>query len=164
MNEIESLPYRPNVCMLVFNSELRLFLAERHGHPGVWQFPQGGVERKYSLEENVLRELHEELGAERDLFRIERRCEASHQYDFRNPPEYAIGKWRGQDQSFWLVEFSGNDSDIQLDRFEQELMDWKWCTTDEVRQLAEPRRVKGYAKALVEFEVFRKERLCSADS
>lgn len=154
MNEKSSLPFRPNVCMLVYNSEKKLFLAERNGSPGVWQFPQGGAKSKYSLEENVLRELNEELGADQNCFRIERKCNSTHEYDFAEVPVYAIGKWRGQAQTFWFVEFVGDDSSIQLDRFEQELMSWRWCTVDEVRTLAEPRRAQGYEGALQEFEEF----------
>ena len=65
------LPLRPNVCMLLHNQDSDLFLGERYGEAGVWQLPQGGVEAEYSVEENVLRELEEEIGVGRDLLEIE---------------------------------------------------------------------------------------------
>jgi putative (di)nucleoside polyphosphate hydrolase len=151
-NKAKSLPLRPNVCMLVLNQEQRIFVGEREGSPGVWQFPQGGAETNTPLEENVLRELHEELGAEKSRFRIIKKLTATNEYDFSDPPGYAIGKWRGQAQTFWLVEFLGTDADFKLDRYDQEFSDFRWCTIQEVRQLAEPKRLRGYEAALKELE------------
>ncbi|MCO6431269.1 MAG: NUDIX domain-containing protein [Deltaproteobacteria bacterium] len=149
---MEDLPFRPNVCMLVVNQSGRLFLGERNGSPGVWQFPQGGVEPHLSEEENVIKELHEELGIDERHIEIVKRLKTRHQYDFSKVPEYAVGKWRGQKQSFWLVRFLGKDSDIKLDRFSPEFSSFRWCTVDEVRSLAEPKRLPGYNSALQEFE------------
>lgn len=146
------LPLRPNVCMLVFNREKRLFLGQRFNQPSVWQFPQGGVESHLSVEENVFKELEEELGVERALLRVVRRLAATNEYEWSEPPAYAVGKWRGQAQTFWLVEFLGIDTDIHLDRHTPEFSFWRWCTAKEVREMAEPRRVPGYENALVEFE------------
>lgn len=138
--------------MLIYNPQYRLFLGERANSPGVWQFPQGGVEESSSLEENVLRELQEELGADAEKFRIVTRLQATHQYEFATPPPYAIGRWIGQQQTFWVVKFLGTDRDIQLDRYHPELGAWKWCSSDEVPKVAEPRRLSGYLPALKEFE------------
>jgi len=142
--------------MLVFNRQHRLFLGERHGEPGVWQFPQGGVEPGCSLEENVLRELEEELGLAPSALQIITKLKSTQQYDFRVVPEYAKGVWRGQSQSFWLVQFLGSDKDIVLDKHQPEFMSFKWCTINEVRRLAEPHRLRGYEGALKEFEQFLK--------
>lgn len=146
------LPLRPNVCMLLFNRVGQLFLAERHGFPGVWQFPQGGVDAAESLEDNVLRELQEELGLQKDKLQICLRCQATNDYEFVDPPGYAKGKWRGQSQSFWLVKFLGSDSDINLAQPEQELMAWRWCSPDEVLKLAEVKRIPGYIGPISEFK------------
>ena len=146
------LPYRPNVCMIVLNEKDEVFLGERASQPGVWQLPQGGVEEGISLEDNVRRELHEELGAESSLFHIVTRLAATHRYDFSTVPEYAVGRWRGQQQTFWLVRFLGNDANIHLDRFHPEFMNWRWCPLGEVRNVAEPKRIPGYDAALRETE------------
>jgi putative (di)nucleoside polyphosphate hydrolase len=142
--------YRPNVCMLVLNRDDLLFLGERRGESGVWQFPQGGAEPEHTDEENVLKELYEELGAEKRCFQIMKRLESTHRYEFSKPRKYRGKMWDGQDQSFWLVRFKGKDSDIKLDRFEPEMMDFRWCTIEEVRKLAEPKRLKGYDAPLEE--------------
>ena len=153
---MNKLPLRPNVCMLIFNSERKLFLGERHDETGVWQFPQGGAEPEFSLEENVYRELEEELGIRRSSLQIEKKLDSTHEYEFRNPPSYARGKWRGQSQTCWLVRFLGTDAEINLDTAEPEFMSWKWCEVDEVRMLAEPKRLPGYERPLQEFLDFMK--------
>lgn len=153
-SSMNQLPFRPNVCMLVLNSSDLLFLGERNRSPGIWQFPQGGVESKDSLEENVIRELEEELGIEREMISIIKKLKATHEYEFSDPPKYAIGRWRGQSQTFWLVRFKGSDQDIQLDRHNPEMMNFKWCTPEEVRTLAEPRRLPGYQAPLREVEEY----------
>jgi putative (di)nucleoside polyphosphate hydrolase len=138
--------------MLVYNRDAHLFLGERHGNPGVWQFPQGGVEPDASLEENVIRELEEELGLQRHVIGTLTKLNATHQYDFARIPDYAVGVWRGQAQTFWLVQFLGVDSDIVLDAHAPEFMNWQWCPVDDVRLKAEPRRITGYGPALDEFQ------------
>lgn len=148
------LPLRPNVCMLLFNKDKQLFLGERFGQPGVWQFPQGGIDINASIEESVYRELDEELGVPRSLLQIRKKCLATHEYEFQDPPGYARGKWRGQSQTFWIVEFLGTDRAINLTTHEQEFMAWRWCLPKEIRSLAEPKRRPGYEKPLLEFEEF----------
>jgi putative (di)nucleoside polyphosphate hydrolase len=152
------LPLRPNVCILLCNQAGELLLGERRGEKGIWQFPQGGVEPDSPLEENVIRELHEELGAPKDLFSIVKKLDATHSYDFAKPPAYAAGKWRGQAQTFWLVEFKGKDSDFNLDAHEPEFSGWKWCKPDAVRKMAEPKRLPGYEAPLKEFEEYLRKK------
>ena len=149
---MNKLPLRPNVCLLIMNREGRLFLGERLGEPGVWQLPQGGVEAGSSEAENALREASEELGAAPALLQVVAKLRATHSYDWTKIPAYAADKWRGQQQSFYLLSFSGTDTDLKLDRFEPEFSSFRWCTAAEVRQLAEPKRSLGYLAALEEFE------------
>ncbi len=137
--------------MLVYNAEKRLFLGERFGSPNIWQFPQGGVEEGATLEENVVRELNEELGLKPAHIGTLRRLSTTHEYEWERPPEYAVGKWRGQSQTFWLVQFVGHDQDIHLTAHETpEFMAWRWVAPGEVESLAEPRRLGGYRPALQE--------------
>ena len=152
------LPLRPNVCMLLFNKKGKLFLAERFGRKGHWQFPQGGVDKKCPLKENVIRELMEELGLKRRHINVVTRLKSRNRYEFKDPPNYAKGKWRGQNQTFWLVEFLGEDSDIDFTRHEQELMAFRWGSVKQIKRWADKTRLKGYRGALKEFETFLKSR------
>lgn len=154
----KKLPLRPNVCMLVYNRKGKLFLGERCDERGHWQFPQGGAEPRYSLRENVLRELNEELGITKGQVGKIKKLTSRHQYEWRSPPKYANGKWRGQRQTFWLVEFIGEDSDLDLANYhEPEFQSWQWCSVAEVKRRAAPHRLPGYRGALEEFLAFKRE-------
>ena len=148
-----TLPLRPNVCMILLNQEGRIFLGERSHQPGHWQFPQGGVESAWSLEENAIRELNEELGIPVSSLKIIKQLNGIHEYEWGEAPSYAMGKWRGQSQRFMLLEFTGDDSEIDLS-IEDELSDWRWCSVKELRRLADPRRIRGYEKILPEVESY----------
>jgi len=151
------MPLRPNVCMLVFNAEKRIFLGERLGEPGHWQFPQGGVEDDCSLKENVIREIQEELGIKRKHIGDIIQLSATHEYDWENVPVHALGKWRGQSQTFWAVQFIGEDRNIKIDGEQAEFMNWQWCDKKKVLSLAEPKRLVGYRPALDELETLLKK-------
>lgn len=145
-----TLPYRPNVCMFVLNAENKVFVGERSDHPGAWQLPQGGVETGMSLEENVLKELTEELGAPKETFTILKKLSATHTYDFFNTPPYAINVWRGQAQTYWLVKFTGDESQINLSLYEVEFQSYAWVALQDLERTVEPHRFAGYRKALPE--------------
>ncbi len=156
--KIKSLPLRPNVCMLVYRADGKLLLGERINRKKHWQFPQGGVERRYSLRENVVRELKEELGIARTKLGKITKLASTHSYDWKKPPEYAKGRWRGQEQTFWLVEFCGQDEDIDLCTYhEPEFKSFRWCTVAMVKRLAAKERLSGYLKPLGEFDEFLKK-------
>ncbi len=142
--------------MLLINRQKKLFLGERNGEPGIWQFPQGGAEPELTLEENVIKELNEETGARKKLFKIIHKFNAIHEYDFDVPPKYAKGKWRGQSQTFWLVKYLGKNSDFKLDKYEPEFMNFCWCKAEVIKSLVEPKRFKGYKKILAELNTFFK--------
>ncbi len=146
------LPLRPNVCLLIINREGKLFLGERAGCPGEWQLPQGGVENELGEKESALKEAYEELGAPAEHFQVIRRLKAVNSYEFSPVPPRWIGKYRGQTQTFWVLKYTGSDQEIKLDRYEPEFMQWKWCTLEEARRMAEPRRMRGYQAAFAEFE------------
>lgn len=146
-----ALPYRPNVCMLVYNSAFWLWIGERYG-ASTWQFPQGGVNKKKPLLDSVVRELNEELGLKRQHLGQILQLEATHRYDFlRTPPRWQ-GRWAGQEQTFWAVQFLGQDHDIDLTRHHpQEFSRWAWCHPDQVLDRVEPIRRPGYERPLREF-------------
>jgi putative (di)nucleoside polyphosphate hydrolase len=148
------LPYRPNVCMFVLSTENKVFVGERSDHRGAWQLPQGGVETGMSLEENVLKELSEELGAPKESFTILKKLSATHTYDFFNPPSYAVGVWRGQAQTFWLVRFVGKDSSINVQTHEAEFQSYTWIDLSDLEQKVEPHRFEGYKKVIPEIMAY----------
>lgn len=137
--------------MLVYNPQFQLWIGERFGSD-TWQFPQGGVGKKGSLVKSVRRELREELGLEdKDVGRITQ-LEATHRYDFQRTPARWAGRWRGQEQTFWAIEFVGFDDDIDLrSHHPQEFARWAWCPPEEVLDRVEPIRRAGYEAPVREF-------------
>jgi putative (di)nucleoside polyphosphate hydrolase len=156
----KKLPLRPNVCMLVYNREGELLLGKRINRRNHWQFPQGGAEPELSIRENVIREIREELGIKRRKLGKLTKLKSTHQYDWIKPPTYAHGRWRGQSQTFWLVEFLGEDADIDLTADKDpEFKSFRWCSVAEVRRLAAKERLPGYRGALREYSEFRRAAL-----
>jgi len=159
MKKREKRGLRPNVCMLVYNGRGQLWIGERLDKKGHWQFPQGGVEKGASVRENVLRELREELGlSPRALGRI-RKLKSKHAYLWKNIPDYARGKWVGQSQTFWLVEFTGEDSHFNIAAdTTPEFRRWRWASVTAIRKLAAKERRKGYEAPLREFLALKRQR------
>ncbi len=58
---IDAEGFRPNVGIILCNSERRLFWGRRVGQ-NAWQFPQGGIKRQESPIQALFRELEEEVG------------------------------------------------------------------------------------------------------
>lgn len=146
-----ALPFRPNVCMLVYNQSFELWIGERFG-ASTWQFPQGGVNQKKPARDSVIRELREELGLRPRHLGIITPLEATHRYEFQRTPPRWQGRWIGQEQTFWAVQFLGRDDEIDLTgHHPQEFSRWEWCPTHQLLERVEPIRRPGYERPLSEF-------------
>ena len=116
--EIEKLPYRKNVGVMLVNSDDRVFVGRRIDMKGPhWQMPQGGIDPGESPKEAALRELEEETGISRDLVRIEAENEGWLAYDL--PLELLDklwdGKYRGQEQKWFRMRFLGSDAQVNIE-------------------------------------------------
>ena len=114
------LPLRENACLIIVNRANKIFLAERAGVPGAWQFPQGGLGGD-TVVAGAIREAHEELGVPAEYFELLHVLDVEHSYDFKITPPHYRDKWRGQHQHYVILRYLGDDSEIKLDRYEQEL-------------------------------------------
>ena len=54
--------YRPNVGIVLSNDRGQVLWARRVGGQDHWQFPQGGIDSRESVEDALYRELYEEVG------------------------------------------------------------------------------------------------------
>lgn len=130
----ETLAYRPNVGIVLFNGKGEIFMARRADLPGdIWQFPQGGIDEGEEPEQAVWREMKEEIGTNNAAMIGKR--DGWFLYDL---PDHLIGKalhgkYRGQKQQWFLFRFTGQDSDIKLDTFEEiEFTTWRWVPPEDV--------------------------------
>lgn len=127
--KIEHLPYRKSVSCITFKKDKFLLIQNNDWLENWWKFPQGGVSDKESIEKAALRELREELG--NDKFKIIKKSKITNQYDWNSKSlEIAKYKWRGQIQHYLLVEFIGEEEDIDIDL--QEIRQYKWVGIDEI--------------------------------
>ena len=61
--EIEKLPYRQNVGLMVLNEAGDVFVGQRKdNNVAAWQMPQGGIDEGEDAQVAALRELEEETG------------------------------------------------------------------------------------------------------
>lgn len=149
--------YRPNVGLVVFNGEGRVWLGRRAGWKGAhsWQFPQGGVDPGEDWEEAARRELYEETGIR--SVTLLGRTEDWIVYDF--PPEARESKvargFRGQRQKWFAFRFTGEDAEVDLHAHPPAEFDaWRWAALDQVADLVVPFKRPAYETVVGAFRGF----------
>lgn len=154
--DVSKLPYRKNIGCVVFKDDRFLLLHKPDWPENHWKFPQGGIDDNESDEDTAKRELLGQLGI--DTFKIAGKSKNVRQNDWS---EETIGKagyrWKGQNQKFFLVEFTGKDTDIKLDT--KEIGKYMWVTKAELLKTIDidHKNFTGYKdtieKILEEFKV-----------
>lgn len=138
---IDTSAYRPNVGVVLFHGDGRVWMGRRAGTPEPynWQFPQGGVDEGEELEAAAFRELREETGV-RSASLLGRTADWL-TYDF--PAHHASSKvykgWKGQKQIWFALRFEGADHEIDLEQHGVPEFDaWRWGALDEAPGLVVP--------------------------
>ncbi len=120
-------PYRRGVGIVLVNTRGRVFVAQRiDTKQAAWQMPQGGVDTGETPRAAALRELLEEIGT--DNARIIGVTRNWLRYDLPADLQTKMwgGKYRGQEQKWFLMRFTGADSDIDIATKHPEFSTWKW--------------------------------------
>ena len=121
--------YRPNVAAILTRGNGMILVAERARFKGAWQFPQGGVDDGETAEQALFREVEEEIGVRRDLITI-KSTRGGYRYAFpKGRLKYGI--YGGQEQTYFLCDFHGEDTDIDLSTHNREFGRWKWILPHE---------------------------------
>jgi putative (di)nucleoside polyphosphate hydrolase len=150
--EIERLPYRPCVGLMLLNRKGQVFVAQRVDVRGAaWQMPQGGIDPGESPRETALRELKEEIGT--GSAEILGESQTWHRYDL---PAHLIpkvwgGQYRGQTQKWFALLFTGADAEIDLEAHEPEFQAWCWADVDELPEMIVPFKRDVYDQVIQEF-------------
>src|SRR5437879_6726041 len=145
--------YRPGVGIMLLNRAGEVFVGRRIDMPAMpaWQMPQGGIDTGETPLQAALRELREEIGTDK----AEVLGESQHWRKYDLPTELSRGVWggryRGQQQKWFAMRFTGNDSDIDLATEHPEFSDWKWVRADTLPEFIIPFKRQLYLDVLAEF-------------
>ena len=97
--------------------------------------PQGGVNKNEDYLAAAYRELEEETSIKNvDLVK---ELDELISYDL---PKHLLGviwkgKYRGQEQKWFVVRFLGNDSEININTNHPEFCEWKWVELEKITDL-----------------------------
>lgn len=140
---MSSKPYRRGVGIALIDRRGRVFVGQRSDTKGAWQMPQGGIDEGETPRQAALRELKEETGT--DQARIVAVSRGWLRYDLPADLQSKVwkGKYRGQEQKWFLMRFTGRDGDIDLAAHAPEFSSWKWLP---FRQL--PRVIVGFKREI----------------
>ena len=122
-----SKPYRKGVGIVLMNARGHVFVGRRtDSKAAAWQMPQGGIDDGETPRAAALRELKEETGT--DKARIVAVTRSWLRYDLPADLQSKVwkGKYRGQEQKWFLMRFTGIDGDIDLNAHTPEFSRWKW--------------------------------------
>jgi putative (di)nucleoside polyphosphate hydrolase len=149
--------YRPNVGVVLFHPDGRVWYGRRVGTPGPynWQFPQGGIDDGEALDAAALRELGEETGAHSVTYLG--RTDGWITYDF--PEGHGGAKawrgWKGQKQVWFAFRFDGEEAEFNLlAHGEPEFDAWRWGFLDEAPELVVPFKRAAYEVVARAFGAF----------
>ena len=152
MNQIK-LPLRIGVGAIVLNNDNQVFVGKRKDNPiDKWQMPQGGVNDNEDLINAMKRELYEETSIKN--IKILKEFDQWLEYELPNNLLGIIwkGKFRGQKQKWFVVRFTGEESEINLKTEYPEFIEWKWVEMDELPKIIVEFKKKVYEKILLELK------------
>jgi putative (di)nucleoside polyphosphate hydrolase len=155
--KIEKLPYRLNVGIMVVSKVGYIFVAQRLDYNSdAWQMPQGGIDPDEETEAAALRELEEETGITANKVKIIAESKDWIPYELPTEliPKLWNGKYRGQKQKWYLMEFLGEDKDINIETSHPEFSAWKWIAPKELPDAIVPFKRDVYLRILKEFQDF----------
>lgn len=160
-SSIDAEGFRANVGIVLANDARKLFWAKRIGMDA-WQFPQGGIRPKETLEIAMYRELREEIGLLPEHVEIIGCTRHWLKYEL---PERFIRKnskpvCRGQKQRWYLLRLLGDEKAVKLDASDTPEFDhWRWVDFwQPVNEVIEFKR-QVYRQALSELELLFNRRL-----
>ena len=131
--KFKNLPLRNGVGIAVINKNNKVFVAKRIDNPkNFWQMPQGGIDK----DEDFLSAAYRELEEETSIRSVELIKQLNGIYTYELPDHLLgiiwKGKYRGQKQKWFLMRFTGNEDEINVNTKKPEFLDWKWLEIEKI--------------------------------
>jgi putative (di)nucleoside polyphosphate hydrolase len=151
---IDRAGYRLNVGIILVNESNRVFWGRRSGHDA-WQFPQGGLASGETGLDAMYRELHEEIGLEKND--VEVLGSTKRWLKYRLPKQYLRHGSEplviGQKQKWYLLKLVSSEQKVKLDLSDSPEFDsWRWIDFHEPESLVIFFKRQVYVQALKELE------------
>lgn len=128
-------PYRYGAIAIIVKGGKFLVVNDMGFNPGDYDFVGGGREGNETPEENLFREIEEEIGLTAESFRIIGMSNHKIAFDFRggfrefDTPEGKI-KYKGQIKDAFVIELLGNPEDIKPTP--DQIRSFKWIDASEL--------------------------------
>ena len=155
--DIEKLPYRPCVGVMMVNRAGEVFVGQRRDRfTEAWQMPQGGVDRGEDPRAAALRELWEETGVTQDLVEVVAESPGWLPYDLPHDlvPQIWKGRFRGQEQKWFLMRFTGTDDQVDIATEHPEFSAWRWLKPADLPDHIVPFKREVYLQVLDIFKEY----------
>jgi putative (di)nucleoside polyphosphate hydrolase len=146
-------PYRRGVGIALINAHGMVFVGQRcDSAEPAWQMPQGGIDKGEEPRTAAMREMREEIGTDK----AEVIAETPDWVRYDLPPDLAAkmwkGKYRGQEQKWFLMRFLGTDTDIDIATAHPEFSTWKWLPFDSLPNVIVGFKRDIYAQVVAAFQ------------
>ena len=136
LNKNITLPLRSGVGIVVLNKDNQVFVAKRiDNQKNFWQMPQGGVDQG----EDYLTAAYRELEEETSIKSVDLIKELDGLISYLLPKNLLgviwKGKYKGQEQKWFVMRFLGQDSEINIKTKNPEFCEWRWIDREKITDL-----------------------------
>ena len=143
--KFKNLPLRNGVGIILLNKDNKVFVAKRIDNPkNFWQMPQGGVDDGENFLSAAYRELEEETSIKK--VKLIKEIDGTTTYEL---PQHLLGliwkgKYKGQKQKWFLMQYLGNNDEINIKTKNPEFLDWKWIDLEMITEVVVDFKLKVY--------------------